>query len=647
MRHYGVHVLSGLARIVAGVSLGVLGMLPSARASFLYPPIPSEPILSATLTVNIGGLYGNRFLFGEEENSAVLLAPGFLPLDLSSALFGTSSFPDPPLVNLANDETEIIGAAIPPWFFPALRGGVIGYSFLFSDTGDGIFALDYIDLRIVTPSGAIDSFLGPATCFGAGSLPCPASTSGAVDVSNLPPNATGFDEPIANISLISEPPASSSVPEPSSTTLLLIGAGLLLVSRKRRRMGLLGVIAFVLIQLPAHALTKEQALRVLGDQVLKPSTSGAAIAVRMLPRPLFSGEVRPNTGGDPVIEVFQVGAGRPQWFAMVDLEPCAYFQHDVLYVFIDDSTGAVSVFPASDWPAIDGTSLGQDPLPGEHPILIFPILPKPNSVQATSPGPGPVADYGDAPDGDPAYVQPEVLGRFPTRYTTTNSSFGPGAHALVTGLEMLGRAVSMERDAQDPFDPDGLPNRADGDSDERMFVVWDSNTNPAKANLLYDVTIASGAPDMDRYVNFLIDFDRNGAWGGSANGKEWAVVNQVVRVAPGTTATQVSPAFDWGGARSMPTQAWMRAALSRTPINPAPYGPAGWDGSGAFIFGEIEDSEIYLGFCQPDLTYAEALANPAYARFNPRPLPQNPDRLPLPAVDPPAPSPSTNSPLHF
>jgi hypothetical protein len=97
----------------------------------------------------------------------------------------------------------------------------------------------------------------------------------------------------------------------------------------------------------------------------------------------------------------------------------------------------------------------------------------------------------------------------------------------------------------------------------------------------------------------------------------------------------------------MPTQAWMRAALSRTPINPAPYGPAGWDGSGAFIFGEIEDSEIYLGFCQPDLTYAEALANPAYARFNPRPLPQNPDRLPLPAVDPPAPSPSTNAPLRF
>jgi len=169
---------------------------------------------------------------------------------------------------------------------------------------------------------------------------------------------------------------------------------------------------------------------------------------------------------------------------MVDLEPSAYFQHDVLYVFIDDLTGAVSVFPARDWPAFNGISLGQDPLPGDHPILIFPVLPMPNSLQAASPGPGPVADYGDAPDGDPAYVQPDVMGRFPTRYTTTNSSFGPGAHALVTGLEMLGRAVSVERDAQDPSDPDGLPNRADGDSDERMFVVWDSNTNPAKANLL-------------------------------------------------------------------------------------------------------------------------------------------------------------------
>ncbi len=160
-------------------------MLPNARASFLYPPIPSEPILSATLTVNIGGLYGNRFLFGEEENSAVLLAPGFSPLDLSSALFGTSSFPNPPLVNLANDETEIIGAALPSWFFPALRGGDIGYSFLFSDTGDGIFALDYIDLRIVTPSHTIDSFLGPATCFGAGSLPCPLFRRGLAALPGL------------------------------------------------------------------------------------------------------------------------------------------------------------------------------------------------------------------------------------------------------------------------------------------------------------------------------------------------------------------------------------------------------------------------------------------------------------------------------
>src|SRR5438552_17832009 len=104
MRHYGFHVLSGLARIVAGVSrsairlslvLGLLSMLSNAHASFLYPPIPSEPILSAKLTVNIGGLYGNRIFFREEENSAVLLALGFSPLDLSSARCGTSSFLHP------------------------------------------------------------------------------------------------------------------------------------------------------------------------------------------------------------------------------------------------------------------------------------------------------------------------------------------------------------------------------------------------------------------------------------------------------------------------------------------------------------------------------------------------------------------------
>ena|ERR1700736_2647836 len=95
MRNYGFHVLTCLARLAAGISssafrlsivLGFLGMLPSARADFLYAPITSEPILSASLTANVGGLYGNRFLFGVEMNSAFqTAAPSCFPC-LSSSM---------------------------------------------------------------------------------------------------------------------------------------------------------------------------------------------------------------------------------------------------------------------------------------------------------------------------------------------------------------------------------------------------------------------------------------------------------------------------------------------------------------------------------------------------------------------------------
>ncbi|MHC4867815.1 MAG: hypothetical protein ACYTEX_27405, partial [Planctomycetota bacterium] len=59
------------------------------------------------------------------------------------------------------------------------------------------------------------------------------------------------------------------------------------------------------------------------------------------------------TGGDPLSVDIAAISGNSQWFAFVDLSACARFEHDVLYVFIDDVTGAVTVFAASNWPMID------------------------------------------------------------------------------------------------------------------------------------------------------------------------------------------------------------------------------------------------------------------------------------------------------
>jgi len=400
--------------------------------------------------------------------------------------------------------------------------------------------------------------------------------------------------------------------------------------RSRTLVGTILVVAAGFLAPDLHALTKQEALLMLGSEVLKPRVSLDQVMARMLPAPLASGIVEPSFGGPPTIDVSSLG-GNPQWLAMVDLEPCALFEHDVLYVFIDDVTGVVTTFAATDWPVIDGVEMGESVGPGSELILVFPLLPRPNPIAPGSPTVEPVGDYGDAPDGQFAYSG--VLGEFPTFFATSNSVLSrPGAHTLTTGLETLGVAVTAEQDAVDPLDPDGVTNIRDADSDERMFLSWDPNTTPATSHLLYDVTVAAGAPAVDRYVNALFDFDQNGRWSGAAAGAEWAIVNQIVNVAPGTTETLISPVFAWGDGATVPTCVWVRVALNRSPIDASVFGAAGWDGSGAFAFGEIEDFEFYLRVCPPAPPPAADPPPPPPpcppAPGNPNPPPPPPQPLP-------------------
>ena len=71
-------------------------------------------------------------------------------------------------------------------------------------------------------------------------------------------------------------------------------------------------------------------------------------------------------------------------------------------------------------------------------------------------------------------------------YDTTNSKLDrPGGHTLTAGEEILGKNVSVEVDADDPNDPDDVPNLVDSDNDERMFVIL----NGIKAQLCFDVSV--------------------------------------------------------------------------------------------------------------------------------------------------------------
>ncbi len=188
-------------------------------------------------------------------------------------------------------------------------------------------------------------------------------------------------------------------------------------------------------------------------------------------------------------------------------------------------------------------------------------------------------------------------------YNTANSILGDlGAHCLNTGEETLGIAVSRETGATDPLDPDRIPNLVDADSDEWKLVEIDISTTPASARLMFDVTVAPTAPDVERYINVLVDFDQNGKWKGDANGKEWAVINYEVDVDAGMTEMITVPVFDWGNGMVVPSPVWVRVSLTRSKVDETRFNQAagGWDGSGQFDYGEIEDCLVVLTWTGPD-----------------------------------------------
>lgn len=216
-------------------------------------------------------------------------------------------------------------------------------------------------------------------------------------------------------------------------------------------------------------------------------------------------------------------------------------------------------------------------------------------------GQAPVADYGDAPDGVAAgYPAPfdGVLGQFPTLFGTANGRNGaPGAFALDGGADSLGAPPSVETDANDPADPDGAPNLVDADSDDGSpGIVVIADSIPARARLAIDVSIDPQVP-VRRFLNVLIDLDLDGRWSGRAAGgePEWAVRNLEVDTNRMPTARITTPDFLLSNGPILPDGAWMRIALTRAPVDTASVGPEGWDGSGGFSFGEIEDYQILFG----------------------------------------------------
>lgn len=203
---------------------------------------------------------------------------------------------------------------------------------------------------------------------------------------------------------------------------------------------------------------------------------------------------------------------------------------------------------------------------------------------------GCMGDYGDAPDGaatgyPPAFTQ---TGAFPTLLSSG------GAVALDVDDVVLGAGASAEDDANDPGDPDGVPNLAPAntDSDDGIVdfvLVLVSIPPPAAA--AFQVSAPAGSPGGTYFLNALIDLNMDGQWGGTvAPGLvEWAIVNFPFSVASGGTATVTPPPFLYGFGNRLPDPAWMRVAVTSAPI-----ADSDWDGGGIFDSGEIEDHLIVL-----------------------------------------------------
>ena len=372
---------------------------------------------------------------------------------------------------------------------------------------------------------------------------------------------------------------------------------------------------------PPAPMDRLAALEILLGEILLPAASPSNVSAHMPSQYLDAGNVVSSEGGS------RYTIDGPTWFVFIDDAPEAFFAHPARYVFIDALTGDHDTTAESWPPQVNGSSMWDSQANDWYVVDVLSILDAPMPLDATA-SEAPIGDYGDAPDGTDAYYG--VAGQYPTLFSTTNSVLNrPGCHTLNVGEETLGHTVSAEQDALDPMDPDGVPNLVDADSDERAFVILDGTDS----RLAFTVSVKSTAPDMHRYLNVLLDFNQDGQWRDATNGPEWAVSNLTVTVAPGDSETIITPAFKWGTHRVRMSPVWMRALLCRTTIDPNLFAEhGGWDGSGAFSYGEVEDHFVFL---------MEKPPPPTQVRWPPAPgLPPGGDGKKNGGGQPPAPGPA-------
>jgi hypothetical protein len=254
------------------------------------------------------------------------------------------------------------------------------------------------------------------------------------------------------------------------------------------------------------------------------------------------------------------------------------------------------------------------------------------------------ADFGDAPEGAPAYPPTIVVGAFPTCKTV-----GPATWAEHTlGWAYFSRPVlpapqapwDAELDGNGGLCPNCFPPYdadecfRDGDAglmypepytiDSTYTVVTCPQSGGTALGTTcrtavwgqdIDIYVVNNAT-TDAYVNVLMDWTQDGWWAGAANcivagAPEHVLVDFPVPVGYSGTLSALMPFGAGFLIGPYPGYVWARFTITDVPVN-----DRDWNGEGTFKIGETEDyllrvdTEEELDFGDaPDPTYPTLLAN--------------------------------------
>jgi hypothetical protein len=247
---------------------------------------------------------------------------------------------------------------------------------------------------------------------------------------------------------------------------------------------------------------------------------------------------------------------------------------------------------------------------------------------------GPEYDYGDAPEGDTAYIDPAVIGNFPTCLDV-----GPAnsfiRHCCPSGL-FFGGYVDLETDGNAGYCPTFRQNWYNMDEcgtfpypfppgtdewpivDEGLFLpvpntlgllqpsfygyficgavnrqALDTACHAAQWGQDINIWIDASQFSGTAYFNILFDWNQDGDWNDTVQCQgtpvyEHALVNWQIPQGFNDSASAMLPALPPIQLGPNSGYVWARFSLTDQPV------PVQWDGSGVFTAGETEDYLLYI-----------------------------------------------------